>query len=441
MNNNISSNDLFENYSRRPKNVYITIDNTKLNKNPNHEHSLCELILGIYPSTIYDSNKKEHKIVIQGLVPNNQSYKQKKFKIGDLILTINDAHINKDNIEQYLSIFKAHKHLKISVLSKLKSIKFDDNLVEESASSTSSLSVSGSSSKYIEIVQGDRFLSKEKTIVYDIPHTLMILSINDDSEKEVNLIYKYPKNNDSFVLIRGVFLTIALATQDISSKCQAKYCKFNINNQTMLACFINKKDYFIVVTVPSDYIDVELLEAVTLSLNRVIDYSYDNLKLALNSSTNRNHLDCLFSLFFQRLLLKNDLTNLNIIRYNDELKMRLFDVLPWLQLPDTIKIQFDELLNNFEAHEFVDFDGEISLNTKQFFILGCCLFYKHHTLVTHLSVEQTKQIYNYCDNYGLFILSSNLISNEIQVWKEVYCNKKEAINRNYMILIGCVRIN
>lgn len=425
---------LFENYSRRPKNVYITIDHTKLNKNRYQDQSLCEIILGIYPGTIYDSEKKEHKIIAQGLVPNNQSFKHKKFKIGDLILTINDVHINRDNIEQYLNLFKAHKHLKISVLSQLKSIKFDDSLNEES-SVVSSL-------KSIEIIQGDR--AKETTIVYDIPHTLMILSINDDdndenNEREVNLIYKYPKNNDSFVLIRGVFLTIALATQDISSKSQAKYCKFSINNQKMFACFINKKDYFIVITVPSEFIDIELLEAVTMSLSRAIDYSYDNLKLALNSPTNRKHLDCLFSLFFQRLLLKHDLTNLNIIRYNDELKMRLFDVLPWLQLPDTIKIQFDELLNNFEAYEFLDFDGQVSLNTKQFYILGCCLFYKHHTIVTHLSVDKTKLIYNYCDNYGLFILSSNVISNEIQVWKEVYCVKKDKLNRNYMILVGYVR--
>ncbi len=77
-------------------------------------------------------------------------------------------------------------------------------------------------SKSTEIVKGDRI--KEVAANFDIPHSLMILSLHEDDknhDKKIDLLYKFPANNDLFVTIRGMFITLAGTIRDIDN-CEAR---------------------------------------------------------------------------------------------------------------------------------------------------------------------------------------------------------------------------
>ena len=55
---------------------------------------------------------------------------------------------------------------------------------------------------------------------------------------------------------------------------------------------------------------------------------------------------------------------------------------------------------------------------------------------------QTKNIYKFCDNNGLLILSSNIITNQFFIWKEVFLVKMTPINnrnlKHYILIVGYV---
>ncbi len=130
------------------------------------------------------------------------------------------------------------------------------------------------------------------------------------------------------------------------------------------------------IALPQEYIDSYTLKVLTNDLKNVIEFSYGNLKNSLMENNYKKNFDNLFSLFFQRLLLKNDLINMKSIRYNDDLKLCIFNALPWFELSNLIKVNVDLRISAFEAQEFIDADGLYYKNRRLFNIIGCCLFYK-----------------------------------------------------------------
>ena len=132
----------------------------------------------------------------------------------------------------------------------------------------------------------------------------------------------------------------------------------------------------LVIAVPQEYVDAYTLKILTNDLKNVIEFSYGNLKNSLMEKNYKTNFDNLFSLFFQRLLLKNDLLNMKSIRYNDDLKLSIFNALPWFELLNAIKVNVDLMISAFEAQEFIDADGLYYKNRRLFNIIGCCLFYK-----------------------------------------------------------------
>ena len=127
---------------------------------------------------------------------------------------------------------------------------------------------------------------------------------------------------------------------------------------------------------PPEYIDIYTLKCLTKDLKNVIEFSYGNLKRALLEKNYKKNFDNLFSLFFQRLLLKNELINMKSIRYKDDLTLRIFNSLPWFELSNSIKVNIDLRLSAFEAQEFIDADGLYYKNKRIFNIVGCCLLFK-----------------------------------------------------------------
>jgi hypothetical protein len=153
---------------------------------------------------------------------------------GDLLISINDFFINSENIEGLLSAIRQPKCIKISVQSPVRYITVSPSVNEKEIKPENSFQAV---SKNTDIVKGDRI--KEVAQSFDIPHSLMILSlpVEDKSHekkvkflkfylfvlfdfssfKQIDLLYKFPPNNDLFVTIRGMFITLAGTIRDIEN--------------------------------------------------------------------------------------------------------------------------------------------------------------------------------------------------------------------------------
>lgn len=144
----------------------------------------------------------------------------------------------------------------------------------------------------------------------------------------------------------------------------------------MNVSFIIHFNIILALAVPTEALDVYTLRSITNDIKDVIEFSYGGLKKLIHRKNYRKNLDNLFSLLFQRLLLKNDLNNMKSIRYSDDLRLKIFNAIPWFELSNHIKIHIDLKLSAFEAQEFVDADGLYYKNRRLFNIIGCCLFFK-----------------------------------------------------------------
>ena len=65
------------------------------------------------------------------------------------------------------------------------------------------------------------------------------------------------------------------------------------------------------------------------------------------------------------------------------------------------------------------------------------MFYKNYLIVSHLNDYITKNIYNYVNHYGLFILSISGSANQYHIWKEIKLSD-ESNSRHYLVITGLV---
>jgi hypothetical protein len=193
------------------KNVLLIINPKLTNKNERY-YSLCKTLLGIYVIVLTNENNKETRLMIHALVPNGPAYKSRKLRIGkngkqmdififlfvyyyyycyyyyyyyylllkgDLLVSINDFHVNADNIESLLNAIKEPKSVRLTVQSPINYIKLNGNHKANIDSTTITATC-----KNVNIVQGTRL--KETHIVYDFPYMALILSLNDTKQNFTN---------------------------------------------------------------------------------------------------------------------------------------------------------------------------------------------------------------------------------------------------------------
>ena len=95
-----------------------------------------------------------------------------------MLISINDFFINSENVESLLSAIRQPRCIKLSVQSPIRYLKAKgvDKLEELERADKSVQAVS----KNIDIVKGDRI--KEPAQNFDIPHSLMILTLPEDDK-------------------------------------------------------------------------------------------------------------------------------------------------------------------------------------------------------------------------------------------------------------------
>ncbi len=60
----------------------------------------------------------------------------------------------------------------------------------------------------------------------------------------------------------------------------------------------------------------------------------------------------------------------------DEMKTKIFDTIPFFDLPDALRTDLDTIMADLESQEFVDVENNFYRYRRQYSLMGSCLFYK-----------------------------------------------------------------
>ena len=96
----------------------------------------------------------------------------------------------------------------------------------------------------------------------------------------------------------------------------------------------------------------------------------------------------------------------------------------WLNLPEEIKFQMDDAMNQFESADFQDYSDDFYDLPREFNILGSCLFHKGFLLASHLPREDLVDLLLLMKHLKLLGLTRLSPVHQIVTWNEVYLTRR-----------------
>lgn len=209
-----------------------------------------------------------------------------------------------------------------------------------------------------------------------------------------------------------------------------------------------------VIIVPRNQVDMEYFKILAKNLNESYKFTFGSKTLNTlldpnedleNKNFFRSELDVFFNQFHQRLIqsslfrtFNKDASNLSYFEkvwcYN-EMKTKIFDSIPFFELPIGLKIDLETVLSDLESQESIDIGRNDSGYRRLFHVYGSCLFFQNNLLVSHFNESVTKLVFNFCDHYDYF----NQAKNHFRIWKEIEIETNCKNCRHFLIVIGLVR--
>ncbi|XP_060596111.1 protein inturned-like, partial [Ruditapes philippinarum] len=148
------------------------------------------------------------------------------------------------------------------------------------------------------------------------------------------------------------------------------------------------------------------------------------------------HLDELVSLTMYRVLHTGVQTQ--AIPYCNPLEPVLLDTLTgvrWLRLSSDEKMSCDEILNEYEAQDFSEFEEVDPDERRKYGILGSCMFYRDYLLCSHLCREDLQDVNLFLKYHCILHLVSKQSVDNLVIWREVYptrfCQSTKKDNPGY----------
>ncbi|CAF0843916.1 unnamed protein product [Brachionus calyciflorus] len=473
---------------------YLKLVNLKVKpKKSSSQTSLCNCVLGIYPNLAYDPIKKVNNLVIQGFVPHKILFYQHVLKIGDLILSINDIEVTYENIESLLASIKKPQNILIKALSPITYANLNTldiilrNEFSELVKIKENKNVTLAHSKSTSIVKGDRVKALNQSLTNDdLFFYAMILSLDQEtlkkkqsSKEKSDLIYVYPSEDCKFTYrkqsniilsqlveaIRGLFMTLSYAVKDIDQTDQAVYCTIDYQGQVFNVSFLHENygnKGLLVILAPSDQINIHYFKILSKNLNETYKFTFGSSTLTNlifldddleSKKSTKTQLDTFFNNFHRRLLQSTQFNffdstyaspNLpkQILNYQEktkcynEMRSKIFDSIPFFELPHGLKIDLETLLSDLESQDFIGLNGAKDGHRRNFYVIGSCLFFQNYLLVSHFDEMLTKQVFNFCDHYNLFDSLRNGNKNHFRIWKEIELNNKKNGERHFLIIVS-----
>ena len=397
--------------------------------------SLLEQMMGIVPMRHHDEDS-DNVVVVAGYLTDGPAIKiSDKLQIGDIIRLVDGQQVNLTIIEQLLSTFSSSTKIKITIQRPPAKL-FPDPL-------SSSLEHSGSSGddtvapSLIKMLTGDGPTAVEvQSILKKLPYIVLYLTrsgITESSPELADVLYQYPtavsgSHSIKLLKVRGVFVTLCQALPEILGSTPVT-TSISVDDELVHVGFAQEGEDHFLIALSDVKCNASEVETLTRDVSRVLRLQFGSLPAAFSG---RNHAE--LNKFFNVVLLDELLgisgsvmpPSLDVASVLAPSPPKLESRLPgtqWLNLPDDIKFQVDDAMNQFESADFQDYSEDFYDLPREFNILGSCVFHKGFLLASHLRTEDMTDVTLWCSFYKLLGLTRSSPVHQVVSWNEVFLSR------------------
>ncbi|XP_022079495.1 protein inturned-like isoform X2 [Acanthaster planci] len=354
----------------------------------------------------------ETRVFVRGLIPSGSAMKSGEIELGDIVVSVNSIPVFAETVNSVLASMNSASVFKLQLQ------RGSLGSWEKYIMPPQRPALNGS---LVKLISGERLKEVEDPL-RDVCHIISYLTLGREEDEEgKDILYEFPVTRASRKLsdIRGLFITLSDMLQNITDSAITS-TSLVISGELVHIAYQKAGTEVLVMAVPASRVPMFLLDCIIKDVVRLLCFLFKNLDSAFQDS-NYPRLNHLFSLLFQRLLLKE---NQQSQRTNSNTFLEGLPGARWLDLPEEVKINIDSSLSELEAADFADMSDDHYDDRRPYVLLGSCFFYKGYVTASHLPLGDLCDVTIYCRNYSLMVLSSQQPVGQLVIWREVYPTRR-----------------
>ncbi len=366
--------------------------------NPANQGLLLEALLGIVPDIkmselrVSDSKLKsdtagvvDNSVVVSGYVPGGPAVQIcEKIKIGDIIRSLDGHHVTLDSANTYL-LQKLTKAGSSSAAGKVKlilqrpllgpaaSFKDKTSLLRNLQEKTIATEPGGVKRPwYVSVAVGEDFDFEEieAGLLRQVPHTAMFIShrgVSENSPEMADILYQYPppmtsngEDTSPLTKVRGIFSTLCQLLDEILTKPVVTSIVISskgagdgrTSEQLVHVAYAEDNGDFLLLALPASKCTSKEVSRMMRDIVRVLRLRYGTLAKAIMAPP--NEIDKFFGALFMDALLRPSVVP-DYSALVGPTRTDFEETLPasqWLSLPDDIRFQVEDAMNQFESADF-----------------------------------------------------------------------------------------
>ena len=428
--------------------------------------SLLEQMMGVVPvrRDAAAAADLDDVVIVAGYLTDGPAIKiSDKLQIGDVIRLVDGQQVNLAIVEQLLSTYSSSTKVKLTIQ------RPPARLFPEPLSSRDDSVSSGATETaptLVKMLTGDGPTSLEiQSMLKRLPYIVLYLTragITESSPELADVLYQYPTaasghHSIKLLKVRGIFVTLVQALPEITGALPAT-STVSVDGEVVHVGYADEGEDALLLALPDVKCNADDVRRITRDAARVLRLKHGSLAAAF-STRNHAELDRMFSvMLLDELLRISDSVRapppFDIAAVLARNPPRFSERLPashWLNLPDDIKFQVDDAMNQFESSDFQDFTDDFYDLPREFNIVGSCVFHKGYLIASHLSGEDAVDVRMWCDFNKLLGLTRQSPVHQVVAWSEIFLTRKrrrrrrksggarhceEQDGRNFLLLVG-----
>ncbi|TRY75063.1 hypothetical protein TCAL_00628 [Tigriopus californicus] len=422
--------------------------------------SLMENMMGIIPVRHGLEPQHLNNVVVAGYLTDGPAIKiSDKLQIGDIIRLVDGQQINLSTIEQMLSTYSSSTKIKMTIQRPTR-IYPTDNSSSLDDSSTENYQAPANISNLFD---GNAPSPGEvEGILKKLPFVGLYLTrtgITETSPEMADVLFQFPLNlvgdhSARLIKARGMFVTLCQALPDVTNS-KPIVSTVVLNDHLVHIGFAEEREDTLLLAFPATKCSSKIVCQIVRDVVRLLRLRYQTLANAFNPK-NHSEINQFFAvLFLDELLnlsaLSRSSLDLSTLFRSHEAKFdQNLPASQWLYLPEEIKFQVDDAMNQFESSDFQDFNDEFYDLPREFNIVGSCLFHRGHLLASHMPRDDMVDILLWCRFKKLLGLTQLSRVHQLVAWHEVFVTREsfrttkllgpldydESMQRTFLLVVG-----
>ena len=426
--------------SKFEKTVFVNVQSaTAYSQNSNT--TLLASMLGII---VLDHNSnREDLISIDALVPGSIALRCGQIGVGDILFSVNDVEVTKQNIEAFLKKIRKPACLKLTLHAfgkPLANQDLDPIVLQLESNAVNYQCVATLLTPHISRQNRVYSLTENHCVFY------LTLKINSDTAAEFDdLLYSFPSVEaaiapSKLAQVRGLFLTLSDLTRQ-SFHTKALSTTLRVGDETVHCAHYQNKTEVLIICFPAAFYSLAQVHIAVANAVRLLSIMYGDLENAFQPE-NKERLDHMFHYFLY----------LNASTGSTPLKGNYSHKIPGvlqLSLSPDLQDQVNSALAELEASDFDDGSSSLSYSRRLYTVRGSCLFYDGSLLASHLPKDDLKDVHLFCHNHNLLTIRRKERIGLLVIWRELFrwYNKTlnpenvfpESTGRYFLLVVGLKR--